>query len=176
MLRVARFARMIRMLRLVRLLKLKKLIHTFYDMFLGYVEWVQILIQIVQMLLMVLVLIHSVGCTWYGYSVNLIGHEDMTWIEYYLIGREDAHTPEVYDESFQYHYFTALHWALAQVSPGNTNIMPMNWKERVLNIFVLCLTLIVFSSFISSMTIAVTRAAVLLSLGVWWWYVGISKF
>lgn len=157
MLRVARFARMIRMLRLVRLLKLKKLIHTFYDMFLGYVEWVQILIQIVQMLLMVLVLIHSVGCTWYGYSVNLIGHEDMTWIEYYLIGREDAHTPEVYDESFQYHYFTALHWALAQVSPGNTNIMPMNWKERVLNIFVLCLTLIVFSSFISSMTIAVTR-------------------
>merc|ERR1712118_307817 len=81
----------------------------------------------------------------------------MTWIEYYLIGREDAHTPEVYDESFQYHYFTALHWALAQVSPGNTNIMPMNWKERVLNIFVLCLTLIVFSSFISSMTVAVTR-------------------
>jgi CRP-like cAMP-binding protein len=35
--------------------------------------------------------------------------------------------------------------------------MPMNWKERVMNIFVLCLTLIVFSSFISSMTVAVTR-------------------
>merc|ERR1719161_490624 len=78
----------------------------------------------------------------------------MTWVEYYLYGGSgDA----VFDDTFGYHYFTALHWALAQVSPGNINIMPMNWKERVMNIFVLCLTLIVFSSFISSMTVAVTR-------------------
>jgi hyperpolarization activated cyclic nucleotide-gated potassium channel 2/hyperpolarization activated cyclic nucleotide-gated potassium channel 4 len=157
LLRVTRFARVIRMLRLIRLLKLKKLVHTFYDLFLGYVEWVQILIQIVQMLVMVLVLIHSVGCMWYGFSVTLIDNEDMTWVEYYLLGKEDAHTVDIFDDSIQYHYFTALHWALAQVSPGNINIMPMNWKERVMNIFVLCLTLIVFSSFISSMTLAVTR-------------------
>jgi hypothetical protein len=64
---------------------------------------------------------------------------------------------ESFDDSLEYHYFTALHWALAQVSPGNIDIMPMNWRERVMNIFVLCLTLIIFSSFISSMTVAVTR-------------------
>merc|ERR1719182_811920 len=81
----------------------------------------------------------------------------MTWVEYYLIGKDGIHDVDGFADSWQYHYFTSLHWALAQVSPGNTNIMPMNWKERVLNIFVLCLTLIVFSSFISSMTIAVTR-------------------
>merc|ERR1719183_2227316 len=81
----------------------------------------------------------------------------MTWVEYYLGVGKDADAFEIFDESFKYHYFTALHWALAQVSPGNINIMPMNWQERVMNIFVLCLTLIVFSSFISSMTLAVTR-------------------
>jgi CRP-like cAMP-binding protein len=109
------------------------------------------------MLVMVLMLIHSVGCMWYGFSVNLIGNEDMTWVEYYLIGKDGVHDVDGFDDSWKYHYFTSLHWALAQVSPGNTNIMPTNWKERVMNIFVLCLTLIVFSSFISSMTLAVTR-------------------
>merc|ERR1719163_1293147 len=79
----------------------------------------------------------------------------MTWVEYYLVGKDGVGGS--YDDSLQYHYFTALHWALAQVSPGNIDIMPMNWQERVMNIFVLCLTLIIFSSFISSMTLAVTR-------------------
>merc|ERR1719247_4013770 len=80
----------------------------------------------------------------------------MTWVEYYLVGKEGEYTGEAFDVSLKYHYFTALHWALAQVS-GNTDIMPKNWQERVMNIFVLCLTLIIFSSFISTMTIAVTR-------------------
>merc|ERR1719353_1992403 len=79
----------------------------------------------------------------------------MTWVEYYLIGKDGVGSS--FDDSLEYHYFTALHWALAQVSPGNIDIMPMNWRERVMNIFVLALTLIIFSSFISSMTVAVTR-------------------
>jgi hypothetical protein len=152
-----RIARMVRMFRLLRVLKLKKLISTFYDQLLGYMEWVQLLIQILQMLIMVLLLIHAVGCMWYGFSVNLIGSHEMTWVEYYLVGKDGENMEEAFDGSLKYHYFTALHWALAQVSPGNIDIMPMNWKERVMNIFVLCLTLIVFSSFISSMTVAVTR-------------------
>merc|ERR1719453_2847485 len=120
-------------------------------------EWVQLLLQIIQMLVMVLLLIHGVGCMWYGFSVTLIGSEDMTWVEYYLVGKDGEHTVHAFDDTVYYHYFTALHWALAQVSPGNIDIMPMNWRERVMNIFVLCLTLIIFSSFISSMTVAVTR-------------------
>merc|ERR1719247_2699459 len=81
----------------------------------------------------------------------------MTWVEYYLVGKDGEQTVDAFDDSLYYHYFTSLHWALAQVSPGNIDIMPMNWQERVMNIFVLCLTLIIFSSFISSMTVAVTR-------------------
>merc|ERR1719389_418202 len=91
---------------------------------------------------------------WYGFSVQLAGSEEMTWVEYYLVGKDGAGSS--YD-SLQYHYLTALHWALAQVSPGNIDIMPMNWAERVMNITVLCMTLIVFSSFISSMTVLFTR-------------------
>merc|ERR1719389_166161 len=91
---------------------------------------------------------------WYGFSVQLAGSEEMTWVEYYLVGKDGAGSS--YD-SLQYHYLTALHWALAQVSPGNIDIMPMNWPERLMNIFVMCLTLIIFSSFISSMTVAVTK-------------------
>ena len=157
LIRMARIARIVRMFRLLRILKLRKLIHGFYDQLLGYMEWVQILLQIGQTLMMVLVLIHAVGCMWYGFSVNLIGTHEMTWVEYYLLGKDGEQTTGSYDDSLKYHYFTALHFALAQVSPGNINIMPMNWSERVMNICVLCLTLIVFSSFISSMTVAVTR-------------------
>jgi hypothetical protein len=157
LIRMMRIARIVRMFRLLRVLKLKKLLHTFYDQVLGYMEWIQLLLQILQMLMMVLVLIHTVGCMWYGFSVNLIGSTDMTWVEYYLVGKDGEFTPDAHDDGFKYHYLTALHWALAQVSPGNTDIMPMNWKERAMNIFVLCLTLIIFSSFISSMTVAVTR-------------------
>lgn len=157
MLRMMRLARIIRILRLLRILKLKKLVHSVYDRILGYVEWVQLLLQILQMLVMVLILIHSVGCMWYGFSVQMMGLHEMTWVEYYLFGKEGMHTVDAFDDSVMYHYFTALHWALAQVSPGNIDIMPMNWQERVMNIFVLCLTLIIFSSFISSMTVAVTR-------------------
>merc|ERR1719337_473909 len=131
-----RIARMVRMFRLLRVLKLKKLVHTFYDQWLGYMEWVQLLLKIFQMLGMVLMLIHGVGCMWYGFSVNLIGSHDMTWVEYYLVGKDGEHTVESFDDSLEYHYFTALHWALAQVSPGNIDIMPMNWRERLMNIFV----------------------------------------
>merc|ERR1719199_1112666 len=155
LIRMMRIARIVRMFRLLRVLKLKQLVSHFYDRLLGYMEWVQLLLQIGQMLLMVLLLIHAVGCMWYGFSVQLVGEEEMTWVEYYLIGKDGARSS--FDDSLQYHYLTALHWALAQVSPGNIDIMPMNWQERVMNIFVLCLTLIIFSSFISSMTVAVTR-------------------
>jgi hypothetical protein len=151
-----RIARMIKVFRLLRILKLRKLIHTFYDRFLGYVEWVQLLLQIFQNIGMVLLLTHQMGCVWYGSSVHLIGSQDMTWVEYYLVGKEGESTVEAFDLSLKYHYFTAVHWAIAQVS-GNTDIMPKNWQERALNIFVLSLTLIVFSSFVSSMTVAVTR-------------------
>ena len=72
LIRMARIARIVRMFRLLRILKLRKLIHGFYDQLLGYMEWVQLLLQIGQTLMMVLVLIHAVGCMWYGFSVNLI--------------------------------------------------------------------------------------------------------
>jgi hypothetical protein len=156
LLRLMRIARMIKVFRLLRILKLRKLVHTIYDRFFNYVEWVQLLLQIVQNLGMVLVLTHQIGCVWYGFSVHLIGSSDMTWVEYYLVGKEGEITEEKSDLSLKYHYFTALHWAITQVS-GNTEIMPQNWQELALNIFVLCLTLIVFSSFVSSMTVAVTR-------------------
>merc|ERR1719506_2085740 len=94
---------------------------------------------------------------WYGFSVSIASDEDMTWVEYYLVGKDGVQTSEVHDASLQYHYLTALHWALAQVSPGNIDIMPMNWRERLMNIFVSLLTLVIFSSFISSMTVSVTR-------------------
>merc|ERR1719236_379300 len=94
LIRMMRIARIVRMFRLLRVLKLRKLIHTFYDQMLGYMEWVQLMLQITQMLAMVLLLLHAVGCMWYGFSVSLIGSHEMTWVEYYLLGKDGEHTVE----------------------------------------------------------------------------------
>jgi hypothetical protein len=170
LLRFFRIARMIRMLRLLRVLKLKKFITTFYDAVLQYAEWVQLVLQIVKLNTFILFLVHYVGCAWYAFSVSIEPHMGSTWVQYYfphctddlpdydpgeinILNRDQVGC----DDSIGYMYTTALHWALTQVSPGTMEVMPRNWAERAFNIVVLLVTLVVFSSFISSMTIAVTR-------------------
>eukprot|EP00747_Dinoflagellata_sp_TGD_P101083 gnl/TRDRNA2_/TRDRNA2_168235_c4_seq4.p1 gnl/TRDRNA2_/TRDRNA2_168235_c4~~gnl/TRDRNA2_/TRDRNA2_168235_c4_seq4.p1 ORF type:complete len:376 (+),score=31.41 gnl/TRDRNA2_/TRDRNA2_168235_c4_seq4:45-1172(+) len=54
-------------------------------------------------------------------------------------------------------YTTSLHWSLTQFTPAAMEIHPHNYRERMYTIVVLLFSLVMFSSFISSITQAMTN-------------------
>uniref|UniRef100_A0A7S1Q4G5 Cyclic nucleotide-binding domain-containing protein n=1 Tax=Alexandrium catenella TaxID=2925 RepID=A0A7S1Q4G5_ALECA len=55
-----------------------------------------------------------------------------------------------------YHYFTAFHWSITQFTPASMEVVPRNAAERLFTILTISLGLVVFSSFVSNMTHAMT--------------------
>lgn len=70
----------------------------------------------------------------------------MNWIEHH----------KFLDEQFMYRYFTSLHWSITQFTPGSMHVQPQNTGERIFAVTVLLFGMIIFSSFVSSMTSAMT--------------------
>merc|ERR1711937_819386 len=71
----------------------------------------------------------------------------MNWIEYH--GFENV--------PFLYKYLSPLHWTLAQFTPAGNEVRPHNSLERFFSVVVLLFALIFFSSFLSSITAAMTQ-------------------
>merc|ERR1719420_2887739 len=59
--------------------------------------------------------------------------------------------------SLEYRYATSLHWSLTQFTPASMEVIPHNVGERFFSVGVLLFALIIFSSFVSSITAAMTR-------------------
>jgi len=64
---------------------------------------------------------------------------------------------EIEDRELGYRYTTSLHWSLTQFTPSSMEIFPRNSIERTYSIVVLFTALVVFSSFVSSITSAMTQ-------------------
>merc|ERR1719277_2743869 len=56
-----------------------------------------------------------------------------------------------------YLYATALHWSVTQFTPASMEIQPRNTAERAFAICIILCALVVFSSFISGITSAMTH-------------------
>merc|ERR1719181_2010605 len=56
-----------------------------------------------------------------------------------------------------YLYTTSLHWSLTQFTPASMEVYPENARERTFAIVVLVFALVTFSSFVSSITNAMTH-------------------
>jgi hypothetical protein len=56
-----------------------------------------------------------------------------------------------------YLYFTSLHWAISQFTPGGIHIHPQNIAERLYTIICLLFGMVVFSSFLANVTQAPCR-------------------
>lgn len=56
-----------------------------------------------------------------------------------------------------YRYATALHWSLTQFTPASMEVVARSTPERVYTVVVLLTAMITFSSFVSSITNAMTR-------------------
>jgi len=136
----------LRMLRMVRLLRLVKL-NVFLNRVLEQIHSEQIIIltDVLKIIVFIVIVTHIFACAWYG------------------IGASSATGPTWVKKNFQehdnigYRYSTSLHWALTQFTPASMEVVPRNTGERIYNVWVLLCALVTFSSFISSITEAMTN-------------------
>ncbi|CAK0828465.1 unnamed protein product [Prorocentrum cordatum] len=73
-----------------------------------------------------------------------------SWIEFYLAERGIG-------DDLWLSYSTSLHWSLTQFTPASMEIFPRNVAERFFNVGIIVLALLVFSSFVSSITNAMNH-------------------
>jgi hypothetical protein len=140
-----RFGRMARGLRLFRMMKMPPLLDDMSDYF--RTDGLLATFQVLRALVTIGVVNHFLACGWYA-----VGKLDTpSWIDKLdTAGRDLA-----------FRYVSALHWSLTQFTPASMEIFPMSFAERVYAICVLFLALVVFSSFVSSITNAMNHLRLL---------------
>mmetsp|Transcript_79275 Transcript_79275/g.230214 ORF Transcript_79275/g.230214 Transcript_79275/m.230214 type:complete len:787 (+) Transcript_79275:49-2409(+) len=150
-LRIVRILRVLRMLRLLRMLKVMSLIAELHDMI--HSEAVLTSLNIVSFIFGILLLSHYIACSWYG-----VGHSQVTeygdprdsWVSKLQLST----SMELGSGSAGYYYATALHWSLTQFTPASMEVVPCNTVERLFNVGVIVISVIIFSSVLSSITSA----------------------
>jgi len=146
--RVSKLIRILRILRTLRLLRLAKLRTLFYHLQeMVDCESISVIVNMVKNVLCILVVNHVIACVWYLIGISV--KDQPTWVEVHRLRPEDA--------DFYYRYATALHWSLTQFTPASMHVQPQNTTERFFAVIVLLFAMIVFSSFVSSITAAMTN-------------------
>eukprot|EP00927_Polykrikos_kofoidii_P045917 TRINITY_DN40073_c0_g1_i2.p1 TRINITY_DN40073_c0_g1~~TRINITY_DN40073_c0_g1_i2.p1 ORF type:complete len:798 (+),score=127.37 TRINITY_DN40073_c0_g1_i2:244-2637(+) len=147
--RMGKTVRVVRLLRLFRLLRLMKLPKYFVQL----EEHIQsefsvVIIGISKLTACILVINHFIACLWYAVGTTFkSAPEETSWVSGVDWG----------NRSVWYRYGTSLHWSLTQFTPASMEVFPVNTRERLFAIVVLIFALITFSSFVSSITNAMTR-------------------
>eukprot|EP00931_Biecheleriopsis_adriatica_P108671 TRINITY_DN83007_c0_g1_i1.p1 TRINITY_DN83007_c0_g1~~TRINITY_DN83007_c0_g1_i1.p1 ORF type:complete len:736 (-),score=142.10 TRINITY_DN83007_c0_g1_i1:15-2222(-) len=140
--RLLRSLRVVRTVRLLRLVKLKRILAMIKDRITS--EAVFILLNILKLIVMLLLVNHFIAAMWY--AVGGLGERGKgnNWRDTYDMTKEQA--------DLGYRYATSLHWSLTQFTPASVEVQPQNIYERSFAIMVLVAGLVLFSSFISSIT------------------------
>jgi len=135
-------------LRGLRLLRLGKIL-TMLNASLGSInsEKAFTIMGICKLVVMITIANHYVGCMWYFLSEHRTTDEPK-WTREYL-------HPANNNTGFA--YSTSLHWALTQFTPASMEVVPQNSLERIFTCSVIITALVVFSSFVSSVTQAMTH-------------------
>mmetsp|Transcript_41426 Transcript_41426/g.107206 ORF Transcript_41426/g.107206 Transcript_41426/m.107206 type:complete len:796 (-) Transcript_41426:238-2625(-) len=142
-----RILRILRSLRLLRLAKISKLLGILQDQITS--QYIHILIYMLKLALFIVWLNHVIACGFYALSINLRDIYEKTWVQEALLPGIDANE--------LYLYLTAMHWSLTQFTPASMEIVARNSPERAYTVAVLFFALMVFSSFLSSITGAMTQ-------------------
>eukprot|EP00746_Dinoflagellata_sp_MGD_P067855 gnl/MRDRNA2_/MRDRNA2_28018_c0_seq1.p1 gnl/MRDRNA2_/MRDRNA2_28018_c0~~gnl/MRDRNA2_/MRDRNA2_28018_c0_seq1.p1 ORF type:complete len:924 (-),score=128.16 gnl/MRDRNA2_/MRDRNA2_28018_c0_seq1:67-2673(-) len=134
--------RVLRSLRLLRLMKFMKVLEEIQDRI--FSDWLHICLSVLKLTMMLLVSNHMIACIWWG-----VGRAtpERNWIKYHGLENEDM----------GYKYLSALHWTLTQFTPAGMEVFPHNTPERAFAVVVLLFALLFFSSFLSSITSAMTQ-------------------
>lgn len=142
--RMGRAFRIMRMMRLLRLLK----VHGMVTEMLEHVqsESFRIFLGIAKLIVFIMFVNHILACGFYWMGTLGSASGDTWIIENQLEG-----------EAFAYQYTTALHWSLTQFTPASMEVVPRNILERTYTVCTVLFALVTFSSFVSSLTSAMTE-------------------
>jgi len=149
LLRVLRSARAVRTLRMLALVRVAKARHIIsYISQLSRHPAPQALIKVLEATLMVLMINHFVACSWYWIAALSKDNQDqITWVK----------QKNIQDTSVGYRYGTSLHWAITQFTPASMDVQPTNTEERYFTLLVDMFGLVVFSTFVSTITTNMTQ-------------------
>jgi len=132
-----------RVLRLLRIVKMHNIISNLLESIQS--EYIRTFISIIGIMVAIVLANHFIACGWYLISF----WESTNW--------RDAFFTEQEHEEFGYRYATSLHWSLTQFTPASMEVHPKNMTERFYSVVILLFAMVAFSSFISSITQAMTH-------------------
>lgn len=130
-----RSLRLVRFLRLLRLLKVDMMLRDILERFNS--NYLILCSTLVKYIVALTVINHIIACIWYHVGAG----SDQGWVTMW----------NIQSKTFGYRYFTSIHWSLAQFT-GSIEIAPVSLSERITAVIVLLLAIIVFSSFISTLS------------------------
>eukprot|EP00929_Paragymnodinium_shiwhaense_P004414 TRINITY_DN10532_c0_g1_i3.p1 TRINITY_DN10532_c0_g1~~TRINITY_DN10532_c0_g1_i3.p1 ORF type:complete len:779 (-),score=148.37 TRINITY_DN10532_c0_g1_i3:109-2445(-) len=144
-LRITKVLRIGRVLRLVRLLRVIKM-PTFFE---ALSEWMHnealyTSFGVLRSVFIIASVNHFIACGWYAAGQ---ASEPVSWVD--VLDAEGRGIP--------YRYATSLHWSLTQFTPAAMEVAPRSTLERSYALAIVFFALIVFSSFVSSITTAMNR-------------------
>jgi len=147
-LRLGKAVKFLRLMRLLRLLKASGVLSEMIDRIQS--EWCLIMVGIFKLLVFICMINHVIACAWYGLGslVDPDERED-SWVAKHIVlkGRMDL----------SYRYVTALHWSFTQFTPASMEVTPENEMERCFTVLVILFAMVTFSSFVSTITNAMTQ-------------------
>lgn len=146
--RTLRMTRVLRTLRVLRLIKLPYTIMALQENI--HSEYISVAVGMAKLTAAILAVNHYIACFWYLFGKVAADEDpggDSSWLQRnHLVGEPTA-----------YLYTTSLHWSLTQFTPASMEVYPCSLAERTYAIFVILFALVTFSSFVSSITNAMTH-------------------
>lgn len=135
-----RFVRIARILRLVRLVKVHQFMEILESSTMDFATLS--LIHVSKNLVLIVGINHFIACGWYA-----IGSlSKPSWRD--ILDEESR--------DIAYRYATSLHWSITQFTPASMEIQPKNVYERAFSVLVIFIGLVMFSSFVSTITSTMT--------------------
>lgn len=141
--RLLRILRLTKFIRLLRILQLKVILDAVTD-FLDS-EYMDIVVSLFSEVSLLFCVNHFAACAWY--AISPVETPGPTWTkEENMLGR-----------SWEYLYFTSLHWSVTQFTPSSMSVQPTNLTERVFAVCIVFFGLIFFSYIVGSITSSLSR-------------------
>jgi len=142
--RLGKIARGLRTLRLLRLMKFHMLLSDLTTRVRS--EYMRTIMSVGKIISFIIGVNHFLACGFYGLQWLHVPARG-SWVNFAFNS----------DDGFQYRYWTSMHWSLTQFTPASMEVVPKNTLERIYTVLVLLFALVTFSSFVSSITTAMTH-------------------
>jgi len=122
-----RILKMLRLVKVFRLMRLMRLVDK-VSVWCALSRRGRTALQVLKLIAGVLIYNHFVSCVWLFIGIHAVTDTGFHWLDYQVGGQST-----LVDMSDRYKYVTALHWTIAQMTPGPIDIVAVNSIEQVFN-------------------------------------------